>query len=285
MKLSEYVETLKDQGLDLEKTISKCKTRLDDSGVEWTANMETIVKIAWETFLSPASVSEIKSKGTRWVIGDIHGCLGTLKALVKKIKYHPGVDSLYFTGDYIDRGPSSKEVIDYIMALQTRAPKRVIPLLGNHEKMLLDALEEMGEKMWVNNGGKATLESFGVDHAKEIPAKYLTWFHRLKLFANTSGYAISHAGLNLAHPDPYRATETNMEHILWNRDSGGYDPARKITLVCGHTPKSLAEIRARLPKAQRIYIDGGCCYNGFLVSLNLETRSIVTQKCIDIVGK
>jgi serine/threonine protein phosphatase 1 len=226
-------------------------------------------------------ISSSEVKGTRWVIGDIHGCVKTLKTLIKKIKYNPSIDSLYFTGDYIDRGPNSKEVIDYIRNLQSQSIK-VFPLLGNHETMVTMSINSSDEeRMWIkHNGGDSTLESFGVNSAREIPEKYLNWIKHLKLYAQTPGYILSHAGLNLTHPQPFRDTDTNVEHILWNRDSGGYDPGGQITLVVGHTPKSLADLKKRL-KTPKIFIDGGCVFGSLLVALNLENKTLTTVNCQD----
>jgi serine/threonine protein phosphatase 1 len=226
-----------------------------------------------------------RKKGTRWAIGDVHGCIKTLKTLIKKLEYVPSRDSLYFTGDYVDRGPGSKEVIDYIWKLQAES-KHVYPLKGNHEVIVLDVADNPAyEKHWsTHNGGQATLESFGVDQARSIPHKYLQWMTDLPLWAKTPGYILSHAGLNLAHPQPFRQTDTNIEHVLWNRDSGGYDPAGQIVMIVGHTPKSTSEIITRLVQAKpKLYIDGGCAYGHNLVAFNMEERAFVFQKLVDIV--
>ena len=87
-----------------------------------------------------------KSKGSEsppvgpvtYVIGDIHGCLRPLQRLLEKIAPQPG-DEVVFIGDYIDRGPQSREVVEYLLGL----PYRSVFLLGNHEKMLLDYLDEV----------------------------------------------------------------------------------------------------------------------------------------------
>jgi serine/threonine protein phosphatase 1 len=222
----------------------------------------------------------MKRKGTRWAIGDIHGCVKTLKVLIAKMEYKPGIDTLYFTGDYVDRGPSSKEVIDYIWKLKIES-RLVYPLKGNHEVMFLESVENPGyESLWFKNGGESTLNSFEVDHAVDVPRKYITWMKNLPLYAKTPGYILSHAGLNLTHPEPFRDTDTNVEHILWNRDSGGYDPIGQVVLIVGHTPKSLSEIKQRLVKP-KIYIDGGCVFGHFLVALNMENKTLVTQNRVD----
>jgi serine/threonine protein phosphatase 1 len=278
MKLSDYISKLKGKGYTKNKALDSCRAKISgkDNRVDWTPGMENVFEEIWEGNLPE------KTKGTRWAIGDIHGCIKTLKSLVKKIKFNPSVDSLYFTGDYIDRGPDSKAVIDYVMALQLKS-KKVFPLLGNHETMFISSISStLDEQLWKQNGGSHSLKSFGVDTAKEIPAKYIQWIHHLKLYAQTPGYILSHAGLNLAHPEPFRNTDTNIDHILWNRDSGGYDPGKQIVLVVGHTPKNLSTIKQRLT-SPKIFIDGGAVYGHNLVALNLEDKTLVVQSLQDTV--
>ena len=67
-----------------------------------------------------------------YVIGDIHGCLRPLKRLLAMIAPQPG-DEVIFIGDYIDRGPQSREVVEYLLTLKSRC----VFLMGNHERMLL----------------------------------------------------------------------------------------------------------------------------------------------------
>src|SRR5438876_897645 len=104
-----------------------------------------------------------------FVISDIHGCLKTFRYLLEDIIHYTKSDTLYLLGDYIDRGPDSKGVIDYILSLKERG-YRIYPLKGNHEQLLLDAYEEapFAEKAWLRNGGENTLKSFGVKNVKSI---------------------------------------------------------------------------------------------------------------------
>ena len=93
-------------------------------------------------------------------ISDIHGCCKTFKALLNKIKFNSN-DELYLLGDYIDRGPDSKGVIDYIWQLQKEG-YQVNCLRGNHEQMMLRAaFVENKLDHWMRNGGETTLFSFG----------------------------------------------------------------------------------------------------------------------------
>lgn len=114
-----------------------------------------------------------------FAIGDIHGCFDSLEELVEnKIQLNKN-DTLVLLGDYIDRGDKSKEVIDYIIDLQGK-DYNIIPLIGNHELLLLETFEDENNKpKWLQNGGGETLKSFGVDSIKDISTKYLDFFrHR-----------------------------------------------------------------------------------------------------------
>jgi len=101
----------------------------------------------------------------RYVIGDIHGCAGELTRLVKALPLAPG-DQLIFLGDYIDRGPNSREVVNYLISLQRLGPQvELVFLRGNHEDMLLSYLGLGGQHgdMFLINGGKSTLASYGLE--------------------------------------------------------------------------------------------------------------------------
>ncbi len=92
-------------------------------------------------------------------IGDIHGCSTALKSLVDAINPSP-TDTIVTLGDYVDRGPDSKGVIDFLIHLQSKC--RTAYLLGNHEQMMMEVLSETQEPYsWLRHGGVDTLESYG----------------------------------------------------------------------------------------------------------------------------
>ena len=107
----------------------------------------------------------------RIVIGDIHGCLKTLQELLDK-KIQVGLrDQLYFVGDYIDRGPDSRGVLDYLIGMKREGFKMVF-IRGNHEEMLIESFSsETFFHPWIYNGGGKTLESFGISQEEylELP--------------------------------------------------------------------------------------------------------------------
>jgi serine/threonine protein phosphatase 1 len=92
-------------------------------------------------------------------IGDVHGCAKALATLIEAIQ-PTGSDTLVFLGDYIDRGPDSRGVVEKVTALGKRCS--VVPLLGNHEEMVLAALEGQSEvRLWLKFGGDVALASYG----------------------------------------------------------------------------------------------------------------------------
>ncbi|RLD74299.1 MAG: hypothetical protein DRJ07_19760 [Bacteroidetes bacterium] len=111
-----------------------------------------------------------------FAIGDIHGCFDSLKELIEhKIQLQKN-DKLILLGDYIDRGDKSKEVVDFIIKLQEEGYD-LVPLLGNHEAMLLDVHRNKEHiSKWIQNGGSETLKSFKISSLKDIETKYLKFF-------------------------------------------------------------------------------------------------------------
>ena len=106
------------------------------------------------------------TEGRIIAIGDVHGCSAALAALVRAIDLTE-LDTLVFLGDYIDRGPDSRGVLEQVIALAERCT--VVPLLGNHEEMLLAALEGQSElRYWLKFGGTEALASYGHRSGQEL---------------------------------------------------------------------------------------------------------------------
>jgi serine/threonine protein phosphatase 1 len=196
-----------------------------------------------------------------YVIGDIHGCLEPLKRLLEKVS--PGAeDEVVFVGDYIDRGPHSREVVDYLL----RRPYRCVFLLGNHERMLLSFLEGEDEDLFLENGGQETLRSYGGD-PQDIPASHLAFFQNLRPIHETPDYLFVHAGIRPMVP----VAEQSLHDLIWIR----YEFIRYIgkypkPVIFGHTP-----LRQVLMAEDRIGIDTGCVFGGKLTCLKLPQREII----------
>src|ERR1043166_1837589 len=97
-----------------------------------------------------------------FAIGDVHGCAKTLQKLLSEELHLEKDDDIYFLGDYIDRGPASKEVIDVILNLKNEN-FRIHTMRRNHEQMFIDSEKSIDHFYnWIKNGGMRTLESFGI---------------------------------------------------------------------------------------------------------------------------
>lgn len=198
-----------------------------------------------------------------WFIGDIHGEVTLLDGLLSAIK-RQGPERIIFVGDYIDRGPHSREVLDRIMELDLP----VTSLMGNHEQMMLNALEDsvFGNnpmELWYRNGGEATLLSFGFSSffsfQSEMDTRYLEFFRNLRLnhvIDLKPGLRIlaTHAGITPSIPvadqlllKDYLDLEQYMinnqldpgDSFLWAREAfftGSSDLWKGYMVIHGHTP-------------------------------------------------
>lgn len=198
-----------------------------------------------------------------YAIGDIHGCLTKLIELVELCRGNASEQrtKFVFLGDYIDRGPDSKGVINYLMLLQQDRPEDVICLMGNHEDMLLAALDaEEWEGNWLRNGGMRTLSSYGIVAARDLPKDHIEWVRKLPKSHDDGLRLFVHAGI---HPD--RSLDGQDEHdLLWIREpflSSTKDFGRLI--VHGHTPLKTGKPDIR---PNRLNIDTGAVNGGPLTS-------------------
>ncbi len=237
-----------------------------------------------------------------WVIPDIHGCAETLKTLIEvQIKPNKN-DHLIFVGDYIDRGPDSKGVIDYIMALQQN-DYNITPLIGNHEDYCIKAWEDdlnkksfLGfsskssvQKEWERYGGKQTMDSFDAKRAREIPKKYIDWMKSLDYYIVLDDFVVVHAGLNFRIDDPFK----DKRAMLWSRDYK-IEPEKigNRRVVHGHLPVNLEFIDMVVKNKDSYWfidIDNGIYFSrkagyGNLVALNLNTMVYVVQSLMDEVN-
>jgi serine/threonine protein phosphatase 1 len=120
-----------------------------------------------------------------YAFGDIHGCLTQLQRLVELCERDAGTQKItfIFLGDYIDRGPDSRGVLDFLIDLQTWSPDEIVCLRGNHEDLLLSAIDdEANEPNWLINGGTSTLYSYRVASPIDIPPKHIAWLRSLPTF-------------------------------------------------------------------------------------------------------
>jgi len=205
--------------------------------------------------------------------------------MLSKLPLRKG-DCLYLLGDYIDRGPDSRGVLDTIISLMN-AGYDVRPLMGNHEDMLLRTISgdhDAWSRYWQEMFGIETLSSFEVSTSAEIPAHYLNFLGSLKLVATEKDFVLVHAGLNFIVDDPLK--ETAPFQCLWLES--GYVQKDKLggrALLTGHTVTTMGQIRKSL-MSPKICLDNGAFTNrpphfGNLVALNLDSQELICQPWID----
>lgn len=204
-----------------------------------------------------------------FVVGDIHGCAEEVDRLLAAIA--PGAaDTVVFLGDYIDRGPSAKAVIDRLLQLHHEGPRCVF-LRGNHEDMFLSFLGYSGQygDAFLFNGGDATLRSYGLEGkppplvAARLPSSHLEFLLSLQLQFRHASFLCVHAGLA---PDR-SLEEQRQEDLLWIRDEFIlHAHPFPFTVVYGHTPRR--EVLVQLP--HKIGLDTGLVYWNKLSCLELE---------------
>jgi calcineurin-like phosphoesterase family protein len=198
-------------------------------------------------------------------IGDIHGCSAALRALLDAI--HPlADDTLVLLGDYVDRGPDSHGVIDLVLELENRC--RVVPLVGNHELMLLDAVENpRAIGAWLECGGAATVRSYG--QLKAIPSEHLEFIRRCRRYYETPTHFFVHA--NYAADVPL---DQQPDYLLFWEHLHFHLPARhengKIAVV-GHTSQKTREV---FDLGYVICIDTFCHGGGWLTALDVGSGEV-----------
>jgi len=222
-----------------------------------------------------------------YAVGDIHGRADLLASLLRQIEADARGSSarqktLVFVGDYVDRGPDSRGVVDLLLNVLPQGFDARF-LKGNHEAMLLDFLadpERLGH--WRLNGGVATMASYGVDtdelersgappeawrdaFAAALPEAHLGFFKGLELSLSAGDYLFVHAGVRPGLP---LEAQTEAD-LIWIRAPflDWTEPFGKM-VVHGHTPGD-----APVMRANRIGIDTGACFTNRLTALRLEGES------------
>jgi serine/threonine protein phosphatase 1 len=217
-----------------------------------------------------------------YAIGDIHGRLDLLNGVLAKIDADLAARPIavaheVFLGDFIDRGPRSREVVDTIM-MRLKCPNR-IALSGNHEEIILRAAKDPAVFLdWLQYGGREALASYGIylprhlddDAIREamaamrdkIPAAHFAFFENLPAMHIIGDYVFVHAGLK---PGVALEHQTRRD-VMWIRQEFlSYHSPFPMRVVHGHTPALKPEILAN-----RINIDTGAYVTGKLTCLVLQ---------------
>ena len=207
-----------------------------------------------------------RSNGRLFAIGDIHGCPDELGRLLGRISPREG-DTVVFVGDYVDRGPSARDVVEQLLEFE-RGPAEVVFLKGNHEDMMLSFLGLPGHygDSFLFNGGAATLDSYGVSESNlasaidYLPEQHLRFFRELSTSYLSPPYLFVHAGVVPTR----QLDEQSVEDLLWIRQEFIFNPhVLGETVVFGHTP--MRGVMLDLPF--KIGIDTGLVYGGQLTCI------------------
>lgn len=222
---------------------------------------------------------------SKYVIPDTHGCLFTLKHLLEVVIGISKSDSLFFLGDYIDRGIYSAQLVEYLIDLIDQG-YQIQAVRGNHEQMLLDAMDsKFAYRDWMLNTGVLTLNSYKellgetFSFPTNIPENHINFFSKMPYYIEEDKYILVHGAINYKANDPFSDKNT----LLWSRSESvpnDFMPGRVI--IHGHTPVPLDYIKSCIsnPDSRLISLDGGCVYHGrilgagYLVALELETMKL-----------
>jgi len=199
-------------------------------------------------------------------IGDIHGCLKALETLAAFVPFADD-DLLVTLGDYVDRGPNTRGVLDWLIARLAKG--HLIPLCGNHEIMMVQALDDSAtERFWLDMGGAAALASYGRGNRgqlSDVPEEHWQFLdHETKRYYETDTHFFVHAN---ARPD-WPLAEQSDEVLFWERfDDTPLHQSGKI-MVCGHTAQKTG---LPLDLGHAVCIDTWAYGRGWLTCLDPKT--------------
>jgi serine/threonine protein phosphatase 1 len=195
-------------------------------------------------------------------IGDIHGCSAALEAVLRAIDPRPD-DTLITLGDYVDRGPDSRGVIETLIRL--RSSCRLIPLLGNHDEAFLEALQGLEIGLWMAMGGAATLASYGRQVGPgAIPGEHLAFFESCLTYHETQSHIFVHASYDPDLPPADQPRETLLWASLRDAIPGPHRSGKAF--ITGHTAQKSGEV---LDLGYLKCIDTYCYGGGWLTALEV----------------
>ena len=200
-----------------------------------------------------------------FAIGDIHGCLSALETLLDFLNMRPD-DRLVFLGDYVDRGPNSRGVIELLMRLSQNPTHQFVR--GNHDQWMLQArLDEEWRQSWGMVGGLETLESYDATTLDDIPNSHFEWLEKTPLFFQTETHIFVHGAIGQKPPE-----KTGETWLLWRRisDMTSPHPSGK-RVICGHTAQKKG---VPLNRGHAVCIDTHCYGGGWLSALNIDSNQV-----------
>ena len=231
-------------------------------------------------------------------IPDSHVYTKTRRARIEEQLRPSKTDELYFLGDYIDRGPDSKGLVDYLIRLQDDG-WNIRLLKGNHEEWCIQVYEQefklkrnfLGLRQrnakkdeWLKFGGRETLKSFRVNDMRYFPKEYIDWMRKLEYYIELEKYILVHAGFNFEADDIFSDTEA----MLWVREfTVKPDKVKRKKVIHGHVPVSHEFIDFSIRKGTYPFIalDNGVYVKkqgfGNLTAFELNSEILIVQPSLD----
>jgi serine/threonine protein phosphatase 1 len=212
--------------------------------------------------------TDTPTPGRLLAIGDIHGCHIALGTLIKAIDLRPE-DTIVVLGDVIDWGPDSRDCVRQLIDLSSRF--RVVPILGNHEELMLQSLDsDSALRSWLDLGGDRTLLSYPYDGINIIDPAHVEFVRGFGDYHETGDFIFTHAGFD---PDLPMSRQPSLK-LRWKF----LDPALQRphasgkTAVVGHTPQPGGDV---LDLGHVICIDTDCSRGGWLSALEVWSGTII----------
>ncbi|MCC6507605.1 MAG: serine/threonine protein phosphatase [Pirellulaceae bacterium] len=235
--------------------------------------------------------AQTKAHGRLLAIGDIHGCLTALEAVLDAIQL-TAADHLVILGDFVNRGPATRQVIDRLIRLQTET--QLVIVLGNHEEEMLAAREDFNAfRRWLSMGGAATLNSYpaktlasagacspaesnnAVDFTHEqedlskIPAEHWQFLESAVAWWESGEFFFTHAGYDADLP---LSEQTSIELRWLGLSERTVRPhCSGKTAIVGHTPNLLGRV---VDFGFLRCLDTGCGLGGYLTAMDIHSRHI-----------
>ncbi len=207
--------------------------------------------------------------GKIFAVGDIHGCADRLIRLMERLPFDRHKDTLVFLGDYINRGPGSRDVINYLLELEKQC-KKIIFLIGNHEHALLQyALTGNQDYLWLlrSMGVESTLKSYynasvqSLSDLSFLPPDHRDFLNKLAPYHREAGYLFIHAGV-IPSED---LDSCSLDRLLTVREPFlESEPIEGTTVVFGHTP-----FETPFSAPGKIGVDTGASYGNMLTAVML----------------
>ena len=204
------------------------------------------------------------TQGRLIAIGDIHGCSMALERVLEAIVPR-SEDTIVTLGDYVNRGPDSRGVIERLLGLAERCT--LVPLLGNHDETFLDVLQGgLSLDGLLEMHGESTLDSYGYQGSlRVVPPEHVAFLASCRMLHETERHFFAHA--NYAPNIPLN--EQSRLDLLWLslRDSEPCEHFSKKRAILSHTPQSNG---VPLEREHFICIDTGCVYGGVLTAFDVD---------------